>query len=128
MRYRVQKRGGKGLRDIKTTNRNGKVIGTLAVEDGDDVLLMSAQGKIQRIRAADISTIGRNTQGVTIMKMDDEDQIVSIARIPAEVADDDEELSEDTEGTATVTPDETPTETRPADSDEQQTDGDSPAS
>lgn len=91
MRYRLQRRGGKGLRDIKTTSRNGKVVGTLAVADGDHVLLMSAMGKIQRIRAADISTIGRNTQGVTIMKMDDEDTIVSIARIPAEIADQEEE-------------------------------------
>ncbi|WP_417849229.1 DNA gyrase subunit A [Thalassoglobus sp.] len=90
MRYRLQKRGGKGLRDIKTTARNGKVIGTLAVEDGDDILLMSAQGKIQRLRAIDISTIGRNTQGVTIMKMDSDDQIAGIACIPAEIVDEEE--------------------------------------
>ncbi|MEW4490382.1 DNA gyrase subunit A [Thalassoglobus sp. JC818] len=91
MRYRLQRRGGKGLRDIKTTNRNGPVIGTLAVADGDDVLLMSIQGKIQRIRAADISTIGRNTQGVTIMKMDGGDTLASIARIPEEVVEVEEE-------------------------------------
>ncbi|TWT43602.1 DNA gyrase subunit A [Thalassoglobus neptunius] len=91
MRYRLQRRGGKGLRDIKTTSRNGPVIGTLAVADGDDVLLMSIQGKIQRIRAADISTIGRNTQGVTIMKMDGGDTLASIARIPEEVVEVEEE-------------------------------------
>lgn len=93
MRYRLQKRGGKGLRDIKTTSRNGKVIGTLAVADGDDILLMSAQGKIQRLRAVDISTIGRNTQGVTIMKMEADDEIVGIARIPAEVVDEEESVT-----------------------------------
>ncbi len=107
MRYRLQKRGGKGLRDIKTTARNGKVIGTLAVEDGDDILLMSAQGKIQRLRAVDISTIGRNTQGVTIMKMDGDDQIAGIARIPAEVVDEEDdatnsESTETTEGASTT--------------------------
>jgi DNA gyrase subunit A len=91
MRYRRQKRGGKGLRDIKTTPRNGPVIGTLCVHDGDDVLMISAAGKIQRIRAADISVIGRNTQGVRIMTLDEGDKLVQIARIPAEVADADEE-------------------------------------
>lgn len=103
MRYRLQKRGGKGLRDIKTTSRNGKVVGTLAVADGDDVLLMSSHGKIQRIRAVDISTIGRNTQGVTIMKMDADDQIVGIARIPAEVVDEEENAPSDLSGAASAT-------------------------
>lgn len=93
MRYRLQKRGGKGLRDIKTTRRNGKVVGTLAVANGDDILLMSSHGKIQRLRAVDISTIGRNTQGVTIMKMDTEDAIVGIALIPAEVVDEEDEAA-----------------------------------
>ncbi|MFV0443824.1 MAG: DNA gyrase subunit A [Planctomycetaceae bacterium] len=87
MRYRRQKRGGKGLRDIKTTTRNGQVIGTLCVHNDDDVLMISSSGKIQRIRAADISTIGRNTQGVRIMSLDDGDKLVQIARIPAEVVD-----------------------------------------
>lgn len=84
-RYRRQRRGGKGLRDIKTSERNGPVIGTLAVVDGDDVLLMTTAGKIQRIRAADISVIGRNTQGVRVMRMDEGDKLAGVARIPAEV-------------------------------------------
>ena len=87
MRYRRQRRGGKGLRDIKATTRNGPVMGTLAVHDGDDVLMVSQYGMMQRIRAKDISVIGRNTQGVRIMKLDKDDKLVSIARIPAEVAD-----------------------------------------
>ncbi|WP_437228727.1 DNA gyrase subunit A [Planctomicrobium sp. SH661] len=88
MRYRRQRRGGKGLRDIKTTSRNGSVVGVLAVADGDDILLMSSSGKIQRIRTADINVIGRNTQGVRVMRMDEDDKLVGIARIPAEVVDD----------------------------------------
>lgn len=92
MRYRRQRRGGKGLRDIKTTERNGPVVGIVAVKDGDDVLLMSSSGKIQRIRAADISVIGRNTQGVRVMRMDEDDKLVSLALIPAEVVDGDEDV------------------------------------
>jgi DNA gyrase subunit A len=84
MRYRRQRRGGKGLRDIKTTDRNGKVLGILAVNDGDDVLMISQSGMMQRIRAVDISLIGRNTQGVRIMRLDGE-KLASLARIPAEV-------------------------------------------
>ena len=86
MRYRRQRRGGKGLRDIKTTDRNGKVMGILAVHDGDDVLMVSQSGMMQRIRAVEISLIGRNTQGVRIMRLDGE-KLASVARIPAEVAD-----------------------------------------
>jgi DNA gyrase subunit A len=85
MRYRRQKRGGKGLRDIKTTARNGRVVGILALHDGDDVLMVATSGKIQRIRAADIRPIGRNTQGVRIMSLDEGEVLTSIARIPAEV-------------------------------------------
>ena len=82
--YRRQKRGGKGLRDIKTTERNGTVVDALAVRDSDEVLIITAKGKIQRIRAADISTIGRNTQGVRIMKLDADDTVSSCATIASE--------------------------------------------
>ncbi len=85
MRYRRQRRGGKGLRDIKTSARNGPVVATLAVHDGDDVLMVSQSGMMQRIRAKDVSVIGRNTQGVRIMRLDEGDKLVSIARIPEEV-------------------------------------------
>jgi DNA gyrase subunit A len=88
MRYRRQRRGGKGLRDIKTTRRNGPVIGTLSVHDTDDVLMITTTGKIQRIRAGDVSVIGRNTQGVRIMTLDEGDKLAGIARIPAVVAED----------------------------------------
>jgi DNA gyrase subunit A len=87
MRYRRQRRGGKGLRDIKTTNRNGKVIDILAVADDDEVLMVTWNGKIQRVRASDISQVGRNTQGVRIIRLDEGDKLASLARIPAEIAD-----------------------------------------
>jgi DNA gyrase subunit A len=85
-RYRAQRRGGKGLRDIKTTDRNGPVIGIVAVHDDDELLMMTARGKIQRIAAREISTIGRNTQGVRIMSLDDDDTLAAIVRVPREEA------------------------------------------
>jgi DNA gyrase subunit A len=81
MQYRRQRRGGKGLRDIKTSTRNGAVVDVLAVCNDDDVLMVTARGKIQRIRAADISTVGRNTQGVRIIRMGKDDSLVSCAVI-----------------------------------------------
>lgn len=92
-RYRTQKRGGKGVRDIKTTNRNGQVIGIKSVTDDDELLLMTSRGKIQRIKCQDVSTIGRNTQGVRIMGLDDEDTLAVIARVPRDELDDENENS-----------------------------------
>jgi DNA gyrase subunit A len=83
-RYRTQRRGGKGLRDIKTTERNGRAIGIVRVDDRDEVLMMTARGKLQRIAAADISVIGRNTQGVRIMSLDEGDTLVAVTRVPPE--------------------------------------------
>ncbi len=90
MQYRLQGRGGKGVRDIKTTARNGKAVDIVAVTDADEVLMVTASGKIQRLRTADISVIGRNTQGVRIIRLEDNDKLVSMARIPAEIASSDE--------------------------------------
>jgi DNA gyrase subunit A len=83
-RYRTQRRGGKGLRDIKTTTRNGPVIGICRVDDDDEILIMTARGKIQRIRAQEISVIGRNTQGVRIMSLDEDDTLTAVVRVPLE--------------------------------------------
>jgi DNA gyrase subunit A len=85
-RYRRQKRGGKGLRDIRATQRNGPVIDVVAVAGDDEVIMVTARGKIQRVHASDISQIGRNTQGVRIIRLDEGDTLVSLARIPADVA------------------------------------------
>lgn len=82
MRYRRQKRGGKGIRDIKTTDRNGKVVGILPVTDADEILMMTSRGKLQRISCADINPIGRNTQGVRIMRLDKDDTLTAIVRVP----------------------------------------------
>ncbi|TVP98580.1 MAG: DNA gyrase subunit A [Planctomycetaceae bacterium] len=83
-RYRTQRRGGKGVRDIRTSNRNGPVIAITRVNDDDEIFLMTAKGKIQRIKAVDINIIGRNTQGVRIMNVDEGDQLIAVVRVPPE--------------------------------------------
>jgi DNA gyrase subunit A len=81
-RYRTQRRGGKGLRDIKATDRNGPVVGVVSVREDDEVLMMTARGKIQRIVAGEISSIGRNTQGVRIMSLDEGDTLAAVVLVP----------------------------------------------
>ena len=83
-RYRTQKRGGKGLRDIKTTDRNGPVISIARVDETDELMMMTTGGKIQRVKVSDISAIGRNTQGVRIMALDNEDTLAAVVRVPQE--------------------------------------------
>ncbi len=82
--YRTQRRGGQGVRDIKTTKRNGPVIGIVRVQDDDELLMITARGKLQRVAAADVSVVGRNTQGVRIMTLDEADHLVAVKRVPRE--------------------------------------------
>jgi DNA gyrase subunit A len=84
MRYRKQRRGGKGIRDIRTTQRNGPVVGVISVRDGDDIMLITAQGMVNRTHVNEIRVIGRNTQGVRIMNLSEGDKIASIAKIARE--------------------------------------------
>jgi DNA gyrase subunit A len=81
--YRTQSRYGKGLIDIKTDERNGRVSTAKAVTDDDHLVIMSEGGQIMRIRAGDISQVGRNTKGVTIMELDEGDQVASVTVVPA---------------------------------------------
>ncbi|OHB72117.1 MAG: DNA gyrase subunit A [Planctomycetes bacterium RBG_13_63_9] len=82
--YRAQRRGGKGLRDIKTQPRNGPVIGIVRVSDEDELLMITARGKLQRVSAAEVSIVGRNTQGVKIMDLAPGDTLVAVKRVPME--------------------------------------------
>jgi DNA gyrase subunit A len=79
--YPVQKRGGKGVISIKTTERNGLVIGILLVSGDDDLMLMTNIGKVIRMQVNSISVISRNTQGVKVMGMDAEERVVGAARL-----------------------------------------------
>ncbi len=111
-RYRTQRRGGKGLRDIKTTKRNGPVIGIARVYEEDELLMMTARGKLQRIAIDEISTIGRNTQGVRIMTLGDDDLLAAIVRVPQDESEEEELAS--SEATAPSTPPATETSQEPA--------------
>jgi DNA gyrase subunit A len=93
-RYRTQRRGGKGLRDIKTTDRNGPVIGIVRVNDDDELMMMTAHGKIQRVKVSDFNPIGRNTQGVRIMSLEEGDTLAAIVCVPKEEREEDEEAAE----------------------------------
>ena len=82
--YRSQNRGGKGLIDIKTSDRNGSVVAVTKVTDADEVMLTTAQGILIRTRVADIRPIGRNTQGVRLIRLDEGDTVGSLAKLPEE--------------------------------------------
>jgi DNA gyrase subunit A len=77
--YRTQNRGGKGVITIKTTKRNGSVIGIKQVADSDELILITTNGKIIRLRASDISVMGRNTQGVKLIGMARGENVVGTA-------------------------------------------------
>jgi DNA gyrase subunit A len=82
------------VRDIKTTERNGPTVAIVSVRDEDELLMITAGGKIQRIAAREISTIGRNTQGVRIMSLDEGDTLAAVVRVPPEEADNSEPTGE----------------------------------
>jgi DNA gyrase subunit A len=79
--YRVQSRGGIGIINIQTSDRNGKAIGIAQVSDDAELMLITQQGKILRMAAKDIRTIGRATQGVRLIDIEGDDRAVSIARL-----------------------------------------------
>jgi DNA gyrase subunit A len=84
MRYRKQRRGGKGVHDIRTTERNGLVVRVLSVRNGDDIMLMTTQGMVNRTHVDEIRIVGRNTLGVRIMNLNEGDKIASIAKVARE--------------------------------------------
>jgi DNA gyrase subunit A len=89
--YRSQNRAGLGLIDIKTTERNGEVVGARRVMPGDRIMLVTDTGRAIQIPADSISQIGRNTQGVRLMRVEEGERVVSVARL-AEMDEEDEEL------------------------------------
>ncbi|MEW6744496.1 MAG: DNA gyrase subunit A [Planctomycetota bacterium] len=79
--YRLQSRGGMGVINIRCTSRNGEVVGVLSVQEGDDVILITSNGMVVRTPVGPISAIGRNTQGVKLISLREEDRLVSIAHV-----------------------------------------------
>ena len=82
--YRLQGRGGRGIITMKTTERTGRVVGVQQVVDEDQLMLITDGGKIIRLRVADIRVIGRNTQGVRLIDLDNGERVVSLARLVEE--------------------------------------------
>jgi len=87
--YRPQNRGGIGLINIKTSDRNGNVVAIKTVKDDDDIMLITAKGIIIRTGLDELREIGRNTQGVRLIKLDDDDKVVAVERVVKEEKDGD---------------------------------------
>jgi DNA gyrase subunit A len=85
--YRPQSRGGVGLKNIKTSSRNGKVVALQAVQNKDDLMMITANGMIIRTGLDQIRSIGRNTQGVRLINLKTDDKLVAAEKIVSEEAD-----------------------------------------
>jgi DNA gyrase subunit A len=79
--YKVQNRGGKGIITIKVNNRNGPVVGSLAVQTDDQIMLVTNRGKVIRTRVSEISAVGRNTMGVRVIRTVEDERVVAIERL-----------------------------------------------
>ena len=90
---RRQKRNGSGIISIKTSERNGPVVGLKAVREEDDVVLMSQEGLVMRMQATDISRMGRATQGVKMMNLKEGDALASLERVAQAEDVEEEEVS-----------------------------------
>jgi DNA gyrase subunit A len=82
--YRITSRGGKGVVNMKTTDRNGSVVGTLQVTEESDVMIITQHGKVIRVHANEIREAGRSTQGVRLLRLDGEDSVAAAAVIQEE--------------------------------------------
>lgn len=91
--YRAQSRGGVGLKNIKTTNRNGKVVALKAVQNKDDIMMITANGIIIRTGLDQIRSIGRNTQGVRLIKLRAGDKLVAAEKIVTEDISDSDKIA-----------------------------------
>jgi DNA gyrase subunit A len=83
--YRGQNRGGKGIQTVRANKRNGKVVGIKMVRADDDVMIITAEGIIIRMAVHDISQMGRSTQGVTLIRLEEHDKVVALARVAQKV-------------------------------------------
>src|SRR5262250_2130468 len=79
--YRITSRGGKGVINLKTTDRNGAVVAALQVSEESDVMIITTQGKVIRVHANEIREAGRSTQGVRLLRLDEDDRVAAAAAI-----------------------------------------------
>lgn len=102
--YRLIRRGGKGVINIKTTERNGNVVGLRAVSDADELMLITENGILMRTRVSEIRETGRNAQGVKLIRVDDGDRLVAMAKIDVEEKEGDEESLNDASSATSQAP------------------------
>ena len=102
--YKIQSRAGKGVKTYKITEKTGKLVGVKAVGENDDVMLITSGGTIIRTAVSGISRMGRATQGVMLMRLAEDEKIVSIAQ--AQHEDEEEENTENTGAETSATPEE----------------------
>ena len=89
--YRIQSRGGKGVITMKATDKNGgEVVAVKAVSDADDLMIISDKGQIVRIRIREISTMGRNTQGLRLLRLKEGEKVVAVQSLAEKEADEEE--------------------------------------
>jgi DNA gyrase subunit A len=93
--YRLQSRGGKGIITMKTTDKTGRVIGVQLVTEDDQLMMITNIGKIIRLRIKDIRVIGRNTQGVRLIELEESERVVSVARLAEKEEEDEEEKTDE---------------------------------
>jgi DNA gyrase subunit A len=79
--YRITSRGGKGVINLKTTDRNGSVVAALQVAEESDVMIIAGQGKVIRVHSNEIREAGRSTQGVRLLRLDEGDKIAAAAAL-----------------------------------------------
>jgi DNA gyrase subunit A len=92
--YRAQARGGKGIITMKVTEKTGEVVGAIAVEESDELMLMTTSGQSIRIRAAEVRETGRNAQGVKLVTLRGAEKLLDIAKVLSGDEDDKEESGE----------------------------------
>ncbi len=92
--YRITKRGGKGVRAIKPSVRNGRVVNACQITDEEEIMLITNGGKIIRMNMDNMRVIGRNTKGVRMIKLGDQEKVVAMDKVPPDTGSDDEELEE----------------------------------
>ncbi len=100
--YRTQGRGGRGVISIKVTDKNGRAVSFHQVRESDEIMIMTAEGKILRTKVDALRDIGRNAQGVRLIDMEDPDRVVSVAKL-AESADTEEDNGPDETGPSAET-------------------------
>ncbi len=96
--YPTRRRGGKGVIAIKTSERNGKVVGSMQVDDSDEIMMITNGGKIIRITMKHMRVIGRNTQGVGMFNLGEDEQVVAMDRVAENIGYEDEDEESDENG------------------------------